>query len=36
MEADGDTGFLMGAGCDIPVGSKFECVRAIGEALNGN
>lgn len=36
MEAGGDTGFLMGAGCDIPVGSKFECVRAIGEALNGN
>ena len=35
MEAGGDTGFLMGAGCDIPVGSKFECVKAIGDTLNG-
>jgi MtaA/CmuA family methyltransferase len=35
MKAGGNTGFLVGAGCDIPVGSKFECVKAIGDALKG-
>ncbi len=35
MKTGGTTGFLMGAGCDIPVGSKFECVKAIGDTLNG-
>ena len=34
LNEGGRRGFLLGSGCDVPVGSKFENVRAISEAIS--